>query len=202
MYGRIKSPLRHFPHRGGARVLIADVRLSSPFVAPRWYTPPDVPGGLIAPPINSTVLKRPPLHRIHPFRSPCAGHRVHRGRPPSCRLKIVGLGCSSAICCSGGAGDRPGVCVDVPRRCTSPVARDARAAWPRGRREVLAACGLRRTRRRPIAIFPLLYSHPFGPVTFRGSTATVPVDENVAPVLRLPPFLGSGARPGFRGLAL
>mmetsp|Transcript_62053 Transcript_62053/g.140367 ORF Transcript_62053/g.140367 Transcript_62053/m.140367 type:complete len:250 (+) Transcript_62053:869-1618(+) len=173
MYGRMRTPLRHHPHRGGVRVLIADVRLSSPFVASRRFTPSDVPGGPVAPPINSTVLQRPPFRRTHPIRSPRAGRRPPRDRPPRRRLKIF---CSSAICCSGGAGDRPGVCVDVPRRCTSPVARDARAAWPRGRREVLAACGLRRTRRRPIAVFPILCSHPSGLVTFRGPKATVHLD--------------------------
>ena len=119
MYGHMRAPLRQLPHRGGVRVLIADVRLSSPFVASRRYTPSDVPGVPVAPPIDSTVLQRPPIHRIHPIRSPCAGRRVPRGRPPRRRIKILGLGCSSAIRCSGGAGDRPGVCVDVTRRCTS-----------------------------------------------------------------------------------
>ena len=85
---------------------------------------------------------------------------------------------------------------------TAPAARGARAPWPLGRREVPAAYGLRRTRRRPIAIFPVLCLQPFGIFNFRGATATVPVDENVAPVLRFPPFLGAGARPGFRGLAI
>ena len=105
----------------------------------------DVSGVPVAPPIDSAVLQRPPLHRIHPIGSPCAGRRVPRGRPPRSRIKILGLGCLSVIHCSDCAGERLGVYVAVTRRRVLPAARGARAAWPLGRRNVPAAYGLRPT---------------------------------------------------------
>ena len=88
-YEHTKTPLRHASHRGGVRVLIANVRLSSLFAASRRYTPPGVSGIPVAPPIDSTLLQRPPLHRIRPIRSPCAGRKVPRGRPPRHRIKMT-----------------------------------------------------------------------------------------------------------------